>query len=455
MNELKNELELQVLSVMINDPQIIPNVHQIMTAEDFSIENRELFIRITELSNINDKFGLIIELSKMKINGWGIKELSELQSKGNEFSLERLYFNNVFQQLKDIRIANELSNLLKKKISELNNDTCGLDKAIELRSEIDEIIKTTENLKDDKSFSENLPAILSSIEDEMKPDSKSSITLKNFPSFNNATGGLKVSNLVGIAGTYKSGKTTFGLNIILDIVKQGVPCGFFSLELSQEELNKKLLGMLSRVEYENLREPKKLDEKSKDKISKLYSDNAKLPLYTSDKIMTEYELKNKTRYWKERFGIKAICIDYLGYIRSNKKFDNREREMSYYSGFLKQLAKELDIVVIVLAQLNRQGRKEPSTEYLAESIALARDCDFLFIIYNPVEIGINKDQNIEYNESHFLVKLDTTRHTRFKKQFLLSMNDDSNFVEIATEYDNDYLKRLVEENRHLICEEVI
>jgi replicative DNA helicase len=455
MNELKNELELQVLSVMLDDPQIISNVHQIITAEDFSPENRELFTKITEFSHINDKLGLVIDLSKLNIENWGIKELNELQLKGNENSLERLYFNNVFEQLKDIRIANDLTDLLKSKIEELKTDTCGLEQALEIRSEIDYIIKTTDNLKDDKSFSENLPEILSSIEEEMKPNSRGSVTLKNFPSFNNSTGGLKHSNLVGIAGTYKSGKTTFGLNIVLDIAKQMIPCGFFSLELSQAELNKKLLGMLSRVEYENLREPKKLDAKSKEKLSEIYRENSKLPLYTSDRLLTEFELKNKARYWKERFGVKVICIDYLGYMRSHKKFDNREREMSYHSGFLKQMAKELDIVIIVLAQLNRQGRKEPSTEYLAESIALARDCDFLFIIYNPLEIGIYRDQDIEYNESHFLVKLDTTRHTRFKKQFLLTMNDDSNFVETATEYNNDYLERLVEENKHLLYEEKI
>jgi len=115
--------------------------------------------------------------------------------------------------------------------------------------------------------------------------------------------------------------------------------------------------------------------------------------------------------------------------------------MSYYSGFLKQLAKELNITIIVLAQLNRKGRQEPSTENLAESIALARDCDFLFITFNPLEMGIKKDKNINYEESHFLVKLDTTRHTRFKRQFLLYMNDDGNFVEVATEYDNEYLNQ--------------
>lgn len=208
--------------------------------------------------------------------------------------------------------------------------------------------------------------------------------------------------------------------------------------------------MLSKVEYENLRDPKKLDDNAKNKIDSLFKKKLLLPLYTSDKLMTEQELKAKARYWKERFGVKVICIDYLGYIRSNKKFDTREREMSYYSGFLKQVAKELDIVVIVLAQLNRQGRKEATTENLAESIALARDCDFLFITFNPLVMGIKKDKNIEYNESHFIVKLDTTRHTRFKKQFLLKMNDDGNFIEIATEYDNEYLNALMKEQEEFI-----
>jgi replicative DNA helicase len=203
--------------------------------------------------------------------------------------------------------------------------------------------------------------------------------------------------------------------------------------------------MLSRVEYEYLRDPKKLDENSKTKISKIYHNISNLPLYISDKLLSENELKAKAKLWKERFGVNVICIDYLGYMRSNKKFDTREREMSYYSGFLKQLAKELNIVVIVLAQLNRKGKQEPTTENLAESIALARDCDFLFITYNPLEMGIKKDKNIVFNESHFITKLDTTRHTRFKKQFLLYMNNDGNFIEIATEYDNNYLNVLPEE----------
>lgn len=450
INQIKNELELQILSVMLNDPENIPAIVQRVKADDLSKENNPLFLKIIELSNIKDSVNLIIQLSKANIEDWTLSELSKLQSKGYEFSLERLYFNKVFEQLKDIATANRIKSICKTKLNTLKTDTRGLDIAFELKSEIEEIIKGIEVVRDDKSFSDSLHGIIEMIEGERNSKNNHSISVKNLPSFNNATGGLKVSNLLGIAGAYKSGKTTLGINIILDLAKQNIPCGFFSLELSEDELNRKILGMLSKVEYENLRDPKKLDEQSRNKINSLLNKKLLLPLFTSDRLMTEQELKAKARYWKERFGVKVICIDYLGYIRSNKKFDTREREMSYYSGFLKQLAKELDIVVIVLAQLNRQGRKEPSTENLAESIALARDCDFLFITYNPIEMGIKKDKNIEYNESHFIVKLDTTRHTRFKKQFLLKMNDDGNFIEIATEYDNEYLNAVLKEQSEFI-----
>ena len=450
INQIKNELEHQILSVMLYDPENIPAIVQRVKADDFSDDSKYLFLKVVELSHIKDSANLIIQLSKANIDGWKLSELNNLRSKGNDFSLERLYFNKVFEQVKDISTADKVKNICKAKLNTLKNDSRGLDIAIELKSELDEVINGIENFQDDKPFSESLHGIIEMIEGELNSTINNSITVNNIPSFNNATGGLRVSNLLGIAGAYKSGKTTLGLNIILDLAKQKIPCGFFSLELSEDELNRKILGMLSKVEYENLRDPKKLDDNSKKKINTLSKNKTSLPLFISDKLMTEQELRAKARYWKERFGVKVICIDYLGYIRSNKKFDTREREMSYYSGFLKQLAKELDIVVIVLAQLNRQGRKEATTENLAESIALARDCDFLFITFNPIEMGIKKDKDFEYNESHFIVKLDTTRHTRFKKKFLLKMNDDGNFVEIATDYDNEYLNNVLQEQEELI-----
>jgi replicative DNA helicase len=444
--ELKKELELKILSLMLSQPETIPAISQKVKAEDLSKQNRTLLDKVLEL-NIQDSSALIYELSKT--TEWKLADLMNLQTNGLEFSYENFIYNKIFEQFYDINFSIKAEDYLKRKLKSIRNDFCGLDTLIDLQGEIDTLLKSTENFKEEKSFSDKLPEIYNELEDELTSKNIHSFTVSNIPSISSSAGGFRPSNLIGIGGAYKSGKTTLGLNITLDFVRQGIPCGFFSLELSEVEINRKLLGMLSGIEYEKLREPKKLNDNERKKLSKFYIEKKELPLYITDKPMNEIEIKNKMKFWRDRFGVKIVCVDYVGYIKSRKKFDTREREMSYYSEFLKSAAKELNLIVIVLAQLNRTGKLNPGTENLAESIALARDCDFLFIIYNPFELGI-KSNGITYTESNFIVKLDTTRHTKHKKQFLLNLKDDGNFIEIATEYQNDY--QLQNNNMSVITE---
>ena len=203
--------------------------------------------------------------------------------------------------------------------------------------------------------------------------------------------------------------------------------------------------MLSNIPYEKLRLPKKLLETERQTLLKLYNESIveknQFPLYISDKRMTELEIRNKAKYWKDRHGIKIIAVDYIGYVKSKKKFETRERELTYYSEFMKGLAKELELTVIALAQLNRNGKQNPGTENLAESIALARDCDFLFTIFNPVEIGMKSNNGFNFQEDHFIIKLDTSRHTKNKGSFILSLSDSGNFIEVDTEYDNSFMNK--------------
>jgi replicative DNA helicase len=330
---------------------------------------------------------------------------------------------------------------LSTKLKEAKESITGLDILSDLVDDCNSEISKVKNFKEETPFS--VMTVIDEIESELNNKKITSFTVKNIPSFNSSTSGIKPTNLIGIAGSYKSGKTTFGLNLILDFVKQGIPCGFFSLELSESELHRKILGMLSDLEYEKLREPKKLLETERRVLLKLYNETLTqkkdFPLFISDRRMTEIEIKNKAKYWRDRHGIKIIAVDYIGYIKSNKKFDTRERELTYYSEFMKGLAKELDLTVILLAQLNRSGKLNPGTENLAESIALARDCDFLFTIFNPVEIGMKSNNGFNFSDNNFIVKLDTSRHTKHKNSFVLSLSDSGKFTEIETEYDNSYM----------------
>lgn len=451
---IKKELEEMILSVMINEPESVPFISQRIKTDDVTSDNNSLFEKILSL-DIKDSAMRILELAKENIQGWNIKSLDELSSKYLSSSLEGLIKNNVFEKFYDINFSLSVDSFLKKCLNKNKDEINGLYTLSELQDEIEHLRKKTENFKDDKMFSDKIIDIYNEIDNELSSKEVNSFTVKNIPSFNSSTSGIRPSNLIGIAGSFKSGKTTLGLNLILDFAKQKIPCGIFSLELSETEINRKILGMLAGIEYEKLREPKKLSQDEINKLSRFQKKIEKLPLYITDRPMNEMDIKQKAKYWKDRFGIKIICIDYIGYIKSRRKFETREREMSYYSEFLKALAKELNISIIALAQLNRTGKLKPSTENLAESIALARDCDFLFITYNPFELGIKSSSGIQLNESHFFVKLDTTRHTKHKRQFLLSLKNDGNFIEIATEYENKYQGEIPPELlKHLEPEEI-
>ena len=247
---LKNKLELQIISTMLNEPDSIPTIAGKIKAEDISRENRELYTQMISISG-NDTDILMMELSKLNLDSWGITELMQLINESR--TLEELNYKKVFIQFYDLLFSLNIEKFLREKIKEIENDYMGLDTLLELQSDIDSLLKKTKNLKVEKAFSDNIEEIYKEIEKEISSENISSYTVKNIPSFNAASGGLRPSNLVCVAGAYKSGKTTIGINLILDFAKQNIPCGFFSLELSETEINRKILGMLSNVEYEALR----------------------------------------------------------------------------------------------------------------------------------------------------------------------------------------------------------
>lgn len=431
--KIKKQLEEIILSTMIHYPHSISFLSQRIKVEDVSKENQNLFENILQLIDVSDCEMRLLDLSNSE--NW---DFVTLQSLPNDYSLEKIFHNKILERFHDVNFSLKIDSFLKESLDKNKGNVNGLDTVLDLQSDISSLLKTLDSFKEDKPFDEKIETIFSEIESELNSKNITSFTVTNIPSFNNATGGIRPSNLIGIAGSFKSGKTTLALNLMVDFAKQNIACGVFSLELSETELNRKILSMLSGVPYEKLREPKKLIEDEKQKLNKFKNKVKSLPLFSSDKPMSESEIMQKAKYWKEKFNVKIIAVDYIGYIKSRKRFETREREMSYYSEFLKALAKELDICVIALAQLNRTGKLKPSTDNLAESIALARDCDFLFITYNPKELGIKGNNGYEFTESDFIIRLDTTRHTKYKKQFQLRLKDDGNFIEIATEYVNQY-----------------
>jgi hypothetical protein len=194
--EIKQELEKQIIAAMLYETNSIPIIYQKIQEEDFSKLDRA-----TEMESNR----LLLELSRKNIKGYNLPELMKLQEKN--FTLERLIFNKVFEQFLDLVFSLKAEDFLKDKLKQVQTDVTGFDTLTELKADIETLLKRIDNFKEEKSFAENLPNIKSEIEEERNSKINNSLTVKNIPSFNTATGGLRPSNLIGIAGAYKSGKT--------------------------------------------------------------------------------------------------------------------------------------------------------------------------------------------------------------------------------------------------------
>lgn len=436
--EKKLKIELEILGACIYYPSLIDLAKRILTQKDFSSENSKIFSIICELDECEQLSSELI-IDYFKNSEFDIGDLISIGSKQveNEF-----LFEQKLKRFLDLKFSIVAENKLIANLEKIKASEQGLDLLIELRNEIDSLIETNGRFQKEKNFFECLPDIISEIELERNGKSESLNSLR-FPSFNRCTKGLLPGNLCTVAGAWKNGKTTFGLNVILDIsFNENVPIGIFSLEMNKKEIARKLLGMYVGVDYEKLRNPKSLIDSD---VSKLKQNAIKefvdSKIYINNKLLNnENEIRAITKNWVKNYGVKIILVDYIGLIKTSQKgksLENRERELSFISQFLKHMATELNIPIISLAQLNRQGLTNPSTENLAESIGIARDSDFIFTIYKPLttssKINITVDgKGIPIKENHFVVKLSDSRHTKSGDHFLLELDKCGLFREITS-----------------------
>ncbi len=205
------------------------------------------------------------------------------------------------------------------------------------------------------------------------------------------TAGLQPAELIVIAGRPSMGKTAFALNIAqYAAVNARVGVAVFSLEMSKEQLVLRLLCSEARVDQSKVRTGHAA-ERDFPKIAMAASRLSDAPIYIDDTAaLSVLELRAKARRLKRDRDSKLglIIIDYLQLMRAHERTDSREQEISGISRSLKALAKELNVPVVALAQLNRQvetrADKHPVMADLRESGAIEQDADVIAFLYRPV-----------------------------------------------------------------------
>ncbi len=213
-----------------------------------------------------------------------------------------------------------------------------------------------------------------------------------FPELDSITSGWQKSNLIIVAARPGMGKTSFTLAMARNAAMDyQVPVALFSLEMNNLELVNRLLSMEAEIEGGKMRNGR-LDEEDWTKLNHSLGKLSEAPIYIDDTpSLNVFELRAKCRRLHQQYKIGMVIIDYLQLMTAGgaDKKGSREQEISTISRALKSLAKEINIPVIALSQLNRAAEtqtkenKRPQLSNLRESGAIEQDADMVLFIYRP------------------------------------------------------------------------
>lgn len=286
-------------------------------------------------------------------------------------------------------------------------------KAFDESQDVDELMADAEGQlfeitqKNMKKDFESIGNIVVQAEDALLKASKNTGGITGIPTgytdLDDVTSGWQPSDLVIIAGRPAMGKTAFALSLARNIaVDYNIPIAFFSLEMSNVQLANRLISNVCEIEGKKLLNGQ-LDKDEWTRYDQRIQRLKDAPIYVDDTPgMSIFELRSKARRLVREKGVRVLMIDYLQLMNATgAKFGSRQEEVSTISRSLKGLAKELDVPVLALSQLNRsvEGRegkgfegKRPQLSDLRESGAIEQDADMVAFVHRPEYYHIYEDE---------------------------------------------------------------
>src|SRR3990167_9359755 len=299
---------------------------------------------------------------------------------------------------------------LSSRLVEKSFDTKGDVKKLLDDAEVEIFSLSQEHLhRDFIQLKEVLAESFERLEEFVKKGSHLRGVSTGFTELDNKLAGMQDSNLLILAARPGIGKTTLALNMALQAAtKNKTPVGFFSLEMSKEELVDRLLVGQADIDAWRLKTGR-LSEDDYKRLTEAMGELSEAPIYIDDTPGSSIlEMRTKARKLKVEKKIKLVIVDYLQLADSGRRFDNRVQEVSFISQGLKNLARELKIPVMAISQLSRaveqRVTRKPQLADLRESGAIEQDADVVAFLYLEDESEDLMDQ------SKILVKLYIAKH---------------------------------------------
>jgi replicative DNA helicase len=403
------EAEASLIGSILIEKDAIIKVADVVSADDFYVDrNGLIFAAMVDLYEARQPIDIVSLSNKLR-------EASELERIGGSAYITELT-SSVPTSAHVVHYAGIVAHkaTLRRLIAAASNiSQFGYDEQAPLEQLLDKAEQTIFEVSQ-KNLKQNfipISSILADSFDRIGELHANSGKLRGIPTgfrdLDAKLAGLQNSDLIILAARPSMGKTTLVMNLAHHIAaKEGVPVGFFSLEVSKEQLIDQLLAIESGVDSWKLRTGA-LEDDDFPKINEAMAELSEAPLYIDDSAVTNVmEMRTKARRLQSEHGLGLVIIDYLQLIAGGaKSFEGRQQEVSEISRGLKGLARELNVPVIALSQLSRavESRTPPIPQLadLRDSGSIEQDADVVMFIYREAYYNKQTDRD---NITDILIK---------------------------------------------------
>lgn len=381
--------EAAVLGSMIINPECVSDVIEQINSEAFYRPEHQII------------FDALITLYE-KNHGQGIDGILLRDELGRRKRLEEIGGVEYIQKIVDSVVSSENVKYYAKIVKEkamlrelISASTLILDDAYDSGDQLDEALDKAEQkifaITNKRSTNQVAPLrdLVTQAYELIEKRDGTLVTgmATGYRELDSMTCGLQNGELIIIAGRPSMGKTSFALNIAENIaVKDKKPVAVFSLEMGKYQLAERLLCSNSRIDSQRVRRGL-LDESHYAELVKSCSILSESPMFIDDSAgLTPLELRGKARRLKSKHNIAAIFVDYLQLMSAGAgKTESRQQEITTISRHLKALARELNVPVVVLSQLNRAAESRegnrPKMSDLRESGSIEQDADVIMLLH--------------------------------------------------------------------------
>ncbi len=394
------ELENAVLGALLIQSDAIFLIMDILKPESFyKPANQLIFEAIRQLGVSNKPIDIMTVADELR----GMKKLEEA---GGEIYLSELTDRVATSSHLEYHARLVHQKFIQRELIKASDQI--MTKAFDDSEDVENLINFAEssifNISEGniKNETQKIDILLSAAMENITEASKNQNKLIGIPSgftdIDRYTAGWQPSDLIIIAARPSMGKTAFVLSVARNMaVEHKAPVAIFSLEMAGLQLVNRLISAETELDGDKIRRGNLAEHEWTQLERKIGSLN-NAPLFIDDTAaISIFELRAKCRRLVRTHGVKAIIIDYLQLMTAGMDIKgNREQEVSIISRNLKAIAKELNIPIIALSQLNRSvetrsGDKRPQLSDLRESGAIEQDADMVFFIHRPEYYGITED----------------------------------------------------------------